>query len=271
MACASMGCWCRLFCQRLDGALCGSQQEVSRSSCLGFSGGRCAAPHFYLVTAAVLAVGPLRCMQSHTQYLVVYSLAFLGGLAGVPFANYFSAFIRDDLHGSVGLSGEAWLTMGVAGAVGGVLFGTLGDKAGLSRALVAAMALLATSAIIVATRPVDALLILAAGCFGASFFSIFGLLPAYVGKTAEAALTPAICGVVECSLGLGGALGSLLGGMSPHLVGSFRPVYVSAGIISAVMIGLSSFLPRESDGPAAVSRAGQLPAKSGLYGDHCDN
>ena len=206
---------------------------------------------------------PLRVI-AQTRYLAVYSLAFLGGLAGVPFANYFSVFIRDDLHRSVSLSGEAWLAMGVAGAVGGVLFGALGDKAGLRLALAAATAMLAASAIIVATGTAAALLIFAAGCFGASFFSIFGLLPAYVGKTAEAALTPAICGMVECSLGLGGALGSFLGGLSPHLVGSFRPVYVSAGVVSAVMIGLVSLLPRESYRPALGSRAGQLPAESHL-------
>lgn len=203
-------------------------------------------------------------LVAHTRYLVVYLLAFLGGLSGVPFANYFSVFIRDDLHRSIAFSGEAWLVMGVTGAVGGVLFGALGDKAGLRLALATATALLATSATIVATGTAAALLIFAAGFFGASFFSIFGLLPAYVGKTAEAALIPTVCGLVECSLGLGGALGSFLGGLSPHLVGSFRPVYVGAGIISAVMICLSSLLPRESERPAATSRAGQLPAKSSV-------
>ena len=193
------------------------------------------------------------------QYLVVYGLACLGGLAGVPFANYFSAFIRDGLHLSVAVSGEGWLSMGVAGAMGGVLFGAVGDRAGLRIALLAATTLLSASAIMVANGTGAGLLVFAAGCFGASFFPIFGLLPAYVGKTAEADLTPAICGLVECSLGLGGALGSFLGGLTPHLAGSFRPMYFSAGAIAAFMVCLASLLPRKDNPePCAANPASQL-------------
>lgn len=193
------------------------------------------------------------------RYLLVYSIACLGGLAGVPFANYFSAFLRDDLHRSVATAGEGWLAMGVAGAVGGVFFGALGDKAGLRLALAAASGLLSASAIALATASSAATLVMAAGSFGASFFSIFGLLPAYVAKTARAELTPAICGLVEFSLGVGGALGSFLGGLTPYWTGSFRAVYVSAAVLSALMVCVSRLLPTEraqsEAGPATKERS----------------
>lgn len=140
--------------------------------------------------------------------------------------------------------------MGLAGAVGGVLFGAVGDRAGLRIALLAATTLFSASAILMASGTGAGSLVFAAGCFGASFFPIFGLLPAYAGKTAQADLTPAICGLVECSLGLGGVLGSFLGGLSPHLAGSFRPMYVSAGAIAAFMVCLASLLPRKDNRPA---------------------
>lgn len=179
------------------------------------------------------------------RYLVVFGLAFLGGLAGVPFANYLSAYLRDDLHLSIEIAGECWFATGLTGALGGVLLGSIGDKAGLRAALVVATSLLSASATITAFGRTAAPLVFAAGCFGASFFSIFGLLPAYVGKTTAADLIPAICGLVECSLGLGGALGSFLGGLSPQLFGSFRPLYMSAGLCSGLMICLAACLPTE--------------------------
>lgn len=188
-----------------------------------------------------------------TRYLVMYGLAFLAGLAGVPVANYLSAYIRDDLHLSVAVAGQAWLATGLAGAVGGVLFGAIGDRAGLRVSLAGATALFSTSVVLIATGTSAVLLVFAAGCFGASFFSIFGILPTYVGKTTEAGLTPAICGLVECSLGMGGALGSFLGGFGPQAFGSLRAVYIAAGAISATMICLTSLLPREGDGPNAIS------------------
>lgn len=201
-----------------------------------------------LLTGAIS--GPTRSVVGwrvavERRYLVVFGLAFLGGLAGVPFANYLSAYLRDDLNLSVGIAGECWLATGLAGALGGVLFGSIGDKAGLRLALVIAASLLSASAMITAFGQTPVFLVFAAGCFGASFFSIFGLLPAYVGKTTAAGLTPAICGLVECSLGFGGALGSFLGGLSPLLLGSFRPLYVSAGLCSSLMICLAACLPSE--------------------------
>lgn len=194
--------------------------------------------------------GPIRSavrwrVAVERRYLVVFGLAFLGGLAGVPFANYLSAYLRDDLHLSIGIAGECWFATGLAGALGGVLFGSIGDKAGLRVALVVATSLLSASATITAFERTAAPLVFAAGCFGASFFSIFGLLPAYVGKTTASDMTPAICGLVECSLGFGGALGSFLGGLSPQLLGSFRPLYVSAGLCSGLMICLAACLPTE--------------------------
>ena len=181
------------------------------------------------------------------RYLIVCLLVFLGGFAGVPVANYLSAYIRDNLHLSIAVAGQAWLATGLAGAIGGVLFGAVGDRAGLRVSLVAATTLLSASAVSIAIGTSAFVLVFAAGCFDASFFSIFGILPAYVGKTTEAGLTAAICDQVECSLGIGGALGSFMDGFGPQALGSFRPVYIAAGAVSATMIWLASLLLKEGD------------------------
>jgi len=191
------------------------------------------------------------------RYLFVYSLSFLGGLAGVASANYMSAYIRTDLHLSISIAGQIWLLMGIAGATAGIAFGAIGDKLGLRAALLGATALLGVSAVLVAIGKTEVILLIAGACFGGSFFPIFGLLPTYVGKTSEPALTAIICSAVECALGLGGAVGSFLGGLAPHAFGSFRPVYLAAAIIAALMIGLIFMLPgeREATYPNALAGA----------------
>ena len=184
-------------------------------------------------------------VASASPYLILYALAGLGGLAGVPFANFISAYLREDLRLSVAVSGRAWLAMGVSGAVGGVLLGMLGDRIGLRSALAIATMLLSASGLVVATGTTPTATTLAASGFGASFFSIFGLLPAYVGKTADRRTAPTICGLVECALGLGGSAGSVLGGLSPRLTGSFRPVFVCAAVLGLIMLALTRLLPSE--------------------------
>jgi predicted MFS family arabinose efflux permease len=185
-------------------------------------------------------------LATRTPDLLVYGLAALGGLAGVPFANYYSAYLRDGLHLSADVSGAGWFSMGIAGAAGGVLFGAAGDRAGLRVALALTTTLFSIAAFIVSTTTTKLLLVLGAGCFGVSFFTIFGLLPAYVAKTTGPELAPTICGLVECSLGVGGAFGSFLGGLSPHMFGSFRPVFLMSGVLAAVMTGMVALLPHES-------------------------
>ena len=206
---------------------------------------RRAAPLANARAVTTLRDAPLwgRALEPH--YVTVYVLAGLGGLAGVPFANYISAHIQEDLRLAVAASGEAWVAMGFGGAVGGLLLGTLGDRMGLRAALSVAAGLLAASGCVVAVATTGGAMAIAASIFGASFFSIFGLLPAYVGKTTEDAIMPTICGLVECSLGLGGSAGSALGGLSPEVTGSFRPIFVSTALLGFVMVALTQTSLRE--------------------------
>jgi predicted MFS family arabinose efflux permease len=217
-----------------------------------------AVPLWAVLARASLMKGPLRQKSEEPparnwrgvavpRYLFVYILSFLGGLAGVASANYMSAYIRSDLHLSIVIAGQVWLVMGVAGATAGIAFGAVGDKLGLRAALLGAATLLGSSAVLIAMGRTEGILLIAGACFGGSFFPIFGLLPTYVGKTSEPGFTAIICSVVECALGLGGAVGSFLGGLAPHVFGSFRPVYLSAAIVAALMIGVISKLPGERE------------------------
>jgi MFS family permease len=189
------------------------------------------------------------------KFLLVYAIAVLCGFAGVPFITYFSAYSHDDLHLGLDVTAHAWALVGLVGVVSGLVLGMIGDmhgspdrngrtqRDGMRTALVSAGVLLLCASLIAASRPGGYALMVAAVAFGFSFFPIFGLLHAYVGKTSAPALAALVCGICEAAFGVGGALGNVMGGLCKALFGSFQPVYGLASAASVILIGLSFLLP----------------------------
>lgn len=189
------------------------------------------------------------------KFLLVYGIAVLCGFAGVPFITYFSAYSHDDLHLGLDVTAHAWALVGLVGVVSGLVLGMIGDmhgspdrngrtqRYGMRAALVSAGVLLLCASLIAASRPGGYALMVAAVAFGFSFFPIFGLLHAYVGKTSAPALAALVCGICEAAFGVGGALGNVMGGLCKALFGSFQPVYGLASGASVILIGLSFLVP----------------------------
>ena len=195
-----------------------------------------------------------------TVAYAVYAIALLSGFAGVPFVTYFSAYAHDDLHLGLNVTAHAWALVGLAGAVSGLALGMIGDarsaagqpqRDGMRTALISAGILLLCASAITASRPGVLALMIAAVAFGFSFFPLFGLLHAYVGKTSAPAFAAIVCGVCEASFGVGGAAGNLIGGLCKSVSGSFQPVYVCAAIASLLVVGLTWFVPGVRRAPQA--------------------
>jgi MFS family permease len=194
------------------------------------------------------------------RWMLVYAIALLSGFAGVPFITYFSAYAHDDLHLGLDVTAHAWAIVGFVGAVSGLTLGMIGDaqspagqpqRDGMRTALVSAGILLLCASVIAASRPGVHALMIAAVAFGFSFFPLFGLLHAYVGKTSEPALAAIVCGICEASFGVGGALGNVLGGLCKSVAGSFQPVYVVTAVASVMAVGFSCLVPGVRRAPSA--------------------
>lgn len=202
------------------------------------------------------------------RYLLVYAIALLCGFAGVPFITYFSAYAHDDLRLSLDATAHAWTLVGLVGAVSGLALGMIGDmrnvrdqagpaqRDGMRTALVSAGVLLFSASLVAVSRPNGYALAVAAIAFGFSFFPIFGLLHAYVGKTSAPALAAIVCGICEGAFGVGGAAGNVLGGFCKTVFGSFQPVYWFATAASVALVGLTLFVPNIQ--PAAADCRGGL-------------
>ena len=188
------------------------------------------------------------------RYLLAYAIALLCGFAGVPYITYFSAYSHDDLHLSLDVTAHAWVLVGLVGAVSGLALGIICDmrsvpdqggpaqRDGMRIALVSAGALLFCASLLAASRPGGYSLAVAAIAFGFSFFPIFGLLHAYVGKISTPALAAIACGICEAAFGVGGASGNVLGGLCKTVFGAFQPVYWIAAAASIVLVGLAFFV-----------------------------
>ena len=200
----------------------------------------------------------LRKMLSR-RWLLVYAIALLSGFAGVPFITYFSAYAHDDLHLGLNVTAHAWALVGIVGVVSGLALGMIGDmrgqagrplRDGMRTALVSAGVLLLCASSIAASRPGAYALMIAAVAFGFSFFPIFGLLHAYVGKTSEPTFAAMVCGICEAAFGVGGAVGNVLGGLCKSLFGSFQPVYGFAAAASVIVVGLTLLVPGVQRAPS---------------------
>ncbi|SOE94713.1 Predicted arabinose efflux permease, MFS family [Burkholderia sp. D7] len=189
------------------------------------------------------------------RFLLVYAIALLCGFSGMPFITYFSAYAHDDLHLGLDVTAHAWALVGLVGVVSGLVLGVIADmngspdkngrlqRDGMRTALVSASALLLCESVIAAMRPGAYALMVAAVAIGFSFFPIFGLLHAYVGKTSAPALAAMVCGICEAAFGVGGGLGNVVGGLCKTVFGSFQPVYGLASAASLVLVGLTFLVP----------------------------
>src|SRR5471030_1549524 len=197
-------------------------------------------------------LGLRRMLARH--FLLVYAIALLCGFAGVPFITYLSAYSHDDLHLGLDVTAHAWALVGLVGVVSGLVLGMIADmhgtpdrngrtqRDGMRTALVSAGVLLLCASLIAASRP-GAYALMVAVALGFSFFPIFGLLHAYVGKTSAPALAAIVCGICEAAFGVGGALGNVMGGLCKALFGSFQPVYGLASAASIILVGLAFLIP----------------------------
>ena len=211
-------------------------------------------------------LGLRRTLARH--FLLVYAIALLCGFAGVPFITYFSAYSHDDLHLGLDVTAHAWALVGLVGVVSGLVLGMIADmngtpdrngrtqRDGMRTALVSAGVLLLCASLIAASRPGAYALMVAAVALGFSFFPIFGLLHAYVGKTSAPALAAIVCGICEAAFGVGGAIGNVLGGLCKTIFGSFQPVYEMASVASIILVGLAFLIPN--------ARRASLVCRSGL-------
>ncbi|MBN2979502.1 MFS transporter [Pseudomonas fluorescens] len=189
---------------------------------------------------------------SRSLYLT-WAIAFLNGMALLPFQTYLAPYLRDELGVSVRDAGFIWTTIGAVGMASGFLVGWIADKVGVRVSLAMCFLSAGLASVLVFSFNSIALFYLAALLFALAFYPVFGLVPSYIGQIVPVSRLTQAFGIANVLIGLGGVCGNFLGGLSKDLTGSFSTVYWVVALLLFVqcvmvfMLGNPSVAARESD------------------------
>lgn len=180
--------------------------------------------------------------------VVIWLLTFVGGFCAMPFQNYLSPYLMEEVGISTSLASHIWGTIGFTGMFSGFCLGWLADKTGVRMTLRFSYLCLFLAGVLLVTLPTGYYLFAASILFALAFYPIFGLIPAYTAKkvqNADGGTITIIFGVSNVTLGLGGMLGNLIGGMLKQSTGSFFWTYVVVIVAALALALLSLMLPSE--------------------------
>ncbi|MFY1699881.1 MULTISPECIES: MFS transporter [unclassified Solwaraspora] len=177
--------------------------------------------------------------------LIIWSITFLNGFATMPFQNYLSPYLREGLDFSVEYSATVWGVIGFVGMFAGFLVGWFSDRTGVRLALLFCYGSILASAALLIVTPTGVFPVVAGVLFAVAFYPIFGLVPAYIAKTASGSAATTVFGVANVTLGVGGMLGNYLAGVLREVTESFLPIYAMIAVALVVLGALSLLLPRE--------------------------
>lgn len=189
--------------------------------------------------------------------LIIWAITFLNGFSTLPFQNYLSPYLREELGFSVELAAFVWGVIGFIGMFAGFVVGWMSDKTGVRLALVLTYLCVVAAATILVAAPTETLVVAAGVLFAVAFYPIFGLVPAYVAKTAEGAQATIVFGIANVTLGIGGMVGNYAFGLVASLTGTFTWIYGAIALAACVLAILSMVLPAEGAGEKGASSAAE--------------
>ena len=198
--------------------------------------------------------------DSHAPWLsrslyLTWAIAFLNGMALLPFQTYLAPFLRDELGVSVQDTGFIWTTIGAVGMASGFLVGWIADKVGVRASLAMCFLSAGLAATLVFTFNSLPLFYLAAFLFALAFYPIFGLVPSYIGQIVPVSRLTQAFGIANVLIGLGGVCGNFLGGFSKDATGSFATVYWVVAVLLFVQCVMVFMLGKQAVSAAEGERS----------------
>ncbi|NUV90963.1 YbfB/YjiJ family MFS transporter [Streptomyces sp. KAI-26] len=191
--------------------------------------------------------------------VIVWTMKFLNGFACMPFQNYLSPYLREGLGFDIGFAAQVWGAIGIIGMFAGFAVGWLSDRIGVRAALVMCYTLFFLSAAILVVAPVGFLPMVSGVLFALAFYPIYGLVPAYVSKSASGAAATVIFGITNVTQGLGGIAGNYTAGFLKNVTGDFMWYYVVIAVTAVVLALLTLQLPREGSAESAIGKRPTVP------------
>lgn len=185
--------------------------------------------------------------------VIIWVMKFLNGFACMPYQNYLSPYLREGEGFSIDFASQVWGVIGFIGMIAGFAVGWLSDKIGVRAALLGCYVSFFLSTVLLIVAPVGIFPIISGVLFALAFYPIYGLVPAYVSKTARGAAATVIFGVTNVTQGVGGIVGNYAAGALKNLTGDFMWYYVVIAVATVALGLLTIQLPREGSDEAALT------------------
>lgn len=177
--------------------------------------------------------------------ILVLLLYFLSAFSYNPFQTYLSPYFRDELGFSVETAAVIWSCIAAPGVCSGLLMGYLADRLTIRFSLIVAYAATLIATLILLYFPSSSFLFVAGVLFGLAFYSIFGLIPAYISKVNTPSMGVKVFAMANIVHGAGGITGNFLGGWLKDNTGTFQWLYGAIACTLVVLIIFTLFLPNE--------------------------
>ncbi len=171
-------------------------------------------------------------------------------LYGIAFLLYFTFFqkrLTVDLKYSSQTAGYLFMLLGVAGLAGGMYWGSFSDRFGREKTLALNLLLAGIGALLLGARTGLAGYIISAIMFGSTGLSFPGLMGAACADRYGPKLASASLGLITILVGVGQAIGPLIGGAMNDSLGSLAASYLFSGAVFVVAAFGALLLPRGAD------------------------
>lgn len=201
---------------------------------------------------------PRRSLAAGIAFLSVWMVGiwvikFMNGFSFMSYQNFLAPLLRDHGGQSIEYSSAVWMTIAVVGAVAGFAVGRLGDLLGLRRTLTLCYGMFLASCLLLHSAQSGWMPFAAAVLFGLSFYPIYGLVPAYVGRISTVTQATLIFGLANVFQGAGGVVGNLVGGSVANDTAWLPNYYLLLGAGAFVLAAATVALPSDRGRRAAAA------------------
>jgi MFS family permease len=208
---------------------------------------------------------PRRSLAAALAFLSIWMIGiwvikFMNGFSFMSYQNFLAPLLRDHGGQTIEYSSAVWMTIAVVGAGAGFAVGRLGDVLGLRRTLTICYVCFLASCLLLHGSQSGLAPFVAAALFGLSFYPIYGLVPAYVGRVSTVSQATLIFGLANVFQGAGGVVGNLVGGSVANDTAWLPNYYLLLGagafILGAATLALPSDRAKRSTAPVTGAEAG---------------